>query len=342
MNIAILAGGISPERNVSLKGGRAVYKALEEKGHSVRLIDPALGKNGLLDAGNLKIDEKFASKEELAGYPSANYIECVDSPLLGGVECVFILLHGENGEDGKIQSLLDLRGIPYTGSGIKASAVAMDKITTKVLLQAGGVPTPKWGRVMESSKNDMNLLEMFRNELGEHMIVKPNDQGSTVAVTIVDRGDIDLLRQGVDEALRYSPKALVEQFIEGREITVSLLDGKPLPIVEIIPKAGYYDYENKYTKGRTEYVCPADIDDNLTEFIHNLSETAYNILGCSGFARVDFRLDPEYHPYCLEVNTIPGFTELSLFPMAANAAGISFGELCEQLVNLAIRDKDIK
>lgn len=336
MNIAVLMGGISPERNVSINGGLYVAKALKEKGHNVIAIDPAKGKNGLINEYELVNMSVFPDIEELSTFDTKSYIECVNSELFDNIDLAFIVLHGINGEDGKIQALLELRRIPYTCSGIKASSVAIDKISSKMLFLAAGIPTPPWLVIRKKDYDNYELFEDIRSELGNRLVIKPNNQGSTVGITIVKDGNLDDIHKGIKQASKYSDIVLLEQFIEGREITVGVLNGEALPIIEIIPEEGFYDYQHKYSKGKTQYVCPAELSEDIAEFTQSLAVAAYNVIDCRGVARADFRLSEEGQPFILEINTIPGFTETSLVPMAAKEVDIDFIELCEELVNLAL------
>ncbi len=338
MNIAVVFGGISPERNVSIAGGIAVVKALQELGHTVKPIDPAYGANGLRNIEELEAVTSFPTDEELAQFSTKSLIECVNSELFDNVDVVFILLHGHNGEDGKFQALLDLRGVPYTGSGVKASSLAIDKLSSKILFQAAGIPTPSYIPVRKDEIDDYDFYKQVRSELGKNVIVKPNDQGSTIGITHVKSGILEDIQLAAKNAAKYSDRLIIEQFIKGREITVGMLGDEALPIVEILPDTGFYDYEHKYTKGKTEYVCPADILEDIDDFTRNAGYTAYRVLGCRGFGRVDFRLDEDGQPFCLEVNTIPGFTELSLVPMAAKEIGMDFKELCQRIIDLALEE----
>lgn len=334
MNIVVLLGGISPERNISLLSGRAAVKALRECGHTVRAVDPSRGAQGMLSDEELAAaTPRAVTAEELQAFRPSALVECVQSSLFDGVDMVFITLHGKYGEDGYIQSLLDLRGLPYTGSSMLASAVAMDKITSKMLFSVSGIPTPHWVTLQPEQADDEEAIEAVRTEIPGKLVVKPNDQGSTVGMTIVEPGDD--LAAAVRLAGMYSKQILVEQFIPGRELTVAVLGNDALPVIEIEPKEGFYDYENKYTKGRTEYHCPADLAEDVRDHVQNLAVAAHAVLGCHGYSRVDFRLTEDNLPFCLEVNTIPGFTETSLVPMAAREAGIDFGTLCEELMQAA-------
>jgi D-alanine-D-alanine ligase len=225
-----------------------------------------------------------------------------------------------------------MRGIPYTGSQMLASATAIDKGLSKMLFQVAGIPTAQWATVTPDQHDDVELLDSIINEIKGGLVVKPNDQGSTVGMTILHTPTTDDLSGAIALAGKFSSTILIERFIPGRELTVPVLGDEALPIIEIEPKAGYYDFENKYTKGRTEYHCPADLSEEVEEHVKNLAVAAHNVLGCRAYSRVDFRLTEDNMPVCLEVNTIPGFTETSLLPMAARENGIEFGELCEAIM----------
>lgn len=337
MKIAVLFGGISTERNVSISGGRAVIEALRAKGHDVIAVDPAYGKDGLRKAeAQLNNIESYPTLEELKEFSPRSLMECVNSEIFDDVECVFIVLHGKYGEDGIIQSLLELRGIPYTGSGVGANAISIDKATTKHLLTVAGIPTPAGITVHPKIADNYDIIKEIRSEMGDEIVIKPNNQGSTIGLTIVKDGNLDDIANGIKLAGQYCEDVLIEQYIDGREITVGVVGDEALPVIEIIPEDGFYDYKHKYTKGQTQYVCPAEISEDIAEFTQGLALTAHNILGCKGFSRVDFRLTDEGQPYCLEVNTIPGFTSTSLVPKAAKEIGYEFPELCEKIINIAI------
>lgn len=336
MNIAVLFGGISPERNVSIVGGKAVVDALRSKGHNVIPIDPALGKDYQKAEDEIAEMVVMPSDAELQRFHARNYIDTVSLPIFDSIDIAFIVLHGKYGEDGLIQSLLELRGVPYTGSKVKASALSMDKATSKNLFSAAGILTPPWLGLRESDDEDAEIFNEIRKELGNEVVFKPNDQGSSVGITIVTSGNLDEMEQAYKNARHYSDAVIVEKYIPGREITVGLLGGEALPVIEIVPEEKFYDYEHKYTKGRTEYICPAELSDDITEFVQSIAVVANNIIGASCFARADFRLSPENEPYLLELNTIPGFTSKSLVPMAAQEIGIEFPDLCENIINLAL------
>jgi D-alanine-D-alanine ligase len=229
-----------------------------------------------------------------------------------------------------------LRGIPYTGSGIKASAVSIDKITSKMMFTASGIITPPWVVVKKRDYENFDFYKEVRAELGSKLVVKPNDQGSTIGISVVTGGNLDDIKDAVFEASKYSNQVLIEKFIDGREITVGIVGDDVLPTIEIKPEGGYYDYEHKYTKGKTEYICPAEISEDIEEFTQDMAYLAFQVLGCEGFARADFRLDEDGQPFILEMNTIPGFTETSLVPKAAKAIGLEFPELCQKIIDITL------
>jgi D-alanine-D-alanine ligase len=336
MNIAVIFGGISTERNVSIAGGKSVIEALRTKGHNVIPVDPAFGKN-IQKAEELIIDTTtFPTLEELNSLDTRNYIEAINSEVFDNIDVAFIVLHGKNGEDGLIQALLELRGIPYTGSRVKSCAIAIDKATSKNLFGAAGLLTPEWVHLHKSDIENEELLKQIRKGLGNQIVIKPNYQGSSIGITIVKNGNLDEIHQGIKLAAEYSDSIIIERFIEGREITVGILGGEALPVIEIIPEEDYYDYKHKYTKGHTRYECPADIPEDIAEFAQSVAVICNNIIGAEGFARVDFRLTDEGEPYLLELNSIPGFTSTSLVPMAAKQVGLEFPDLCEKIIDLAL------
>jgi len=360
MKIAVLYGGTSTERDVSLVTGRAVAGALTEVGHDVLLVDPARG------------DSPIGAKEAIAAaaiggtppeptHETGSALEAIAGAAVSEADVVFVALHGGTGEDGTVQGLLELAGKRYTGSGVLACAVAMDKRASKLMFREAGVPTPDWrvvgdessgGSVCGGRSSNQSCIvpgaPSFPTDLsrdgassvvaglgGYPLVVKPNDQGSTVGLTVV-HNESDL-PEAIALAARFSRHVLIESFIPGRELTVAVLDGQPLPVVEIVPHGGLYDYESKYTSGRSDYTCPANLTDDVAADLGELALRAYASLGCAGYARVDFRLDDGHEPSCLEVNTVPGMTAMSLVPMAAAAAGMTFPELTERIVRLALR-----
>lgn len=339
MNIAVIFGGISTERNVSISGGKSVIEALKSLGHNVLACDPAYGMDFPKFSNDLISDmSEYNDIDELKKFSPRNYIDAINSEYFDNIDVVFIVLHGKYGEDGLIQSLLELRGIPYTGSNVKSSSLAYDKSGSKSCFVSANVLTAPWSIIHKNDINNENIAKNIKKQFGKQIVIKPNDQGSTIGLSIILDGDIDSIEKGLQVAAKYSQDILIEEYIPGREITVGIVDGDALPVIEIITEDGFYDYRHKYTKGKTNYICPAVISDDISEFTQTMALAAYHSLGCSGFARVDFRLNEEGQPFCLEVNTIPGFTSQSLVPMAAREVGIEFPELCMKLINAAIRD----
>jgi D-alanine-D-alanine ligase len=346
LKIAVLCGGVSTEREVSLVTGRAVGLALCERGHDVLLVDTAVG-DAPVGAREAAAAASLAEGPRNVEHSPTGAVDAVTGAAVVDADVVFVALHGGAGEDGTVQGLLELAGKKYTGSGVLASALAMDKRMSKIAFREAGVPTPDWrvlalpgGReradspVLPSDGSASDAGDAARALGGFPIVVKPNDQGSTVGLSLVT--DEEDLAAAVALAGRYSASVLLEEYVPGRELTVAVLDGKPLPVVEVVPKSGFYDYEHKYTKGMTDYTCPADVPVDAAEAISSSGLDAYRAVGCRGYARVDFRLSPEGRHYCLEVNTVPGMTEFSLVPMAALAAGLTFGELCERIIATAL------
>lgn len=327
MKVILLAGGASPEREISLRSAKSIYKALIELNHEVWCVDPALGKNQ-----TETIEEFFNPEFNKEKISVKNYLETFTLDVFKQVDIVFIILHGKWGEDGTVQSILDLMKVKYTGSGVLGSAIGIDKYISKMIVRNFGVSTPK-GIIL--NKKEKISWEKIKSEIGLPCIFKPNDQGSTIGFSMVNNeGDLE---KAFSEAIKYSDTILIEEYIQGREITVSILGDEALPIVEVKPKHQLYDYECKYTKGMTEYFCPANIDFDLTNLIEEKALIAFNACKCEVFGRVDFILDRNNVPYFLEINTLPGMTDLSLVPMAARAAGISFNELVQKIIDLSLK-----
>ena len=290
--IAVLMGGPGEEREISIKSGKAIQLALETMGYNVLAITL---ENTL---GNIISD-------------------------LHSVDLVFLGLHGSIGENGTIQGFLESLGVKYTGSDPLSSAICMDKNISKIIARDSKVNTPDWEIVTRG--------QTFNRDNSEFpLVIKPNDQGSTVGLTIVH--DKSELGPALNLAFNYSSSVMVEQFIEGREFTVTVIEGKALPVCEIIPSRELYDYECKYTSGMSKYVCPADIDLDLTERVQKTTERLFNVLKCRHYSRADFRLDNDDNLWFLEMNTLPGMTDTSLAPMAAKAAGFSFNDLIDRIV----------
>jgi len=297
LNITVMLGGPSAEREVSQRTGAAVAKALRSLGHDVSELDPR--------------DDRWI--------------------LRPGTEVVFLALHGTYGEDGTVQKRLDELGIIYTGCDAGASRTAFDKVLTKRRCLETSVPTAKFlvaGSPQTPPPKDLQLP----------LVVKPVRQGSSVGLQFVERAED--WGAALTEALKFDSEVLVEEKIAGRETTVGILDGKPLPVVEVRPKAGHYDYQNKYTAGCTEYFCPADFDAATTRGIQDAALRAFIAIGGRDYARVDVMVRPDGSPVVLEVNTLPGMTETSLLPKAAAAAGFNYMELCQRMVDLALRRKE--
>lgn len=328
LKIAILLGGTSPERNVSKSTGESIYKALLSLGCKPLLVDPALGINQPKDTA------AFFKHDEPSGISNSNYVRAVHSKLFDNIDIALLALHGKWGEDGTIQSLLELRGIKYTGSKVLASALAMDKIMSKILFQHYNVNTPKWIAVENHQSDFETLFDRIADELKFPCVVKPNDQGSTVGVSICS--DRNQLPAAFDLARSYSQRILAEEFIEGHEIAVSILENQALPVLEIKPKHNVYDYECKYTSGMSVYEVPANLPDHTVKMLQEQALAAHNSLGCKVYSRVDFRLNNDLIPYCLEVNTLPGMTSTSLVPKMAKAVDISFEELVEKIILLSV------
>jgi len=326
LKIVLLAGGSSPEREISLRSGKAVYRSLNELNHKVFLVDPALGKNqpqSPEDFFNPDLNKNLISTK--------NYLDAFQLEVFKNADLVFIILHGKWGEDGTVQSILDLMNLKYTGSGVLGSSIGIDKHLSKVIVKHFGVITPDW-KIL--NKNEKFIPEKIVEEIGLPCIFKPNDQGSTIGFSLVEKEE-DLLK-AYEEASKYSDQILIEKYVKGRELTVSILGDEALPIIEVKPKHKLYDYECKYTKGMTEYICPAELEENLAKEIQKQALIVFKACGCKVFGRVDFILDDNNVPYFLEINTLPGMTDLSLVPMAAKAIGLSFNELINKIIELSL------
>ena len=333
MKITVLYGGHSAEREVSLRSGRGVAAALESRGHSVTLLDPAEPRAQLgTAAAALPAPAPGPDREEKGLEPG----RIVSAPAIRDTEVVFIALHGGEGENGTLQALLDLAGVAYTGSGMLSSGMAMDKRISKILFESAGIATPAW--VCLGPEEPARLEESELRRLGGFpLVVKPNDGGSTIGLSVIQ--ELSELPAAVELSRRFGRDTLVEAFIPGRELSVTVIGSQVFPVIEIRPQHGIYDYECKYTKGMSNYLCPAPLDAGVTARLQELSLRAYRVLGCEGAARIDFRLPPAGEPSCLEANTVPGMTETSLVPMAAAAAGIGFPELVERLCREALEAK---
>lgn len=343
MNITVLLGGFSAERHVSLASGLRIAEALRGAGHAVTCVDPAGGplaerdERALLASG---VGTTPPSLDELRALAAAHGggrgigPDLVLRPEVRDCDVCFLALHGGQGEDGSLQALLDLAGVRYTGSGHVGSALAMDKQVAKVLFRDADVGTADWLMAPAPGHEDWeDFPRTVREELRLPVVVKPSRQGSSVALTVVR--DAAALRPACDEAFRYDDEVLVEQFVPGRELTVGILGGEALPIIEIRPKGELYDYHTKYTAGMAEEFVPTDLTAAQVARVQEEAVRAFRALKLRGYARVDFRMDAMGDFYCLEANTLPGMTATSLLPQAAAAAGLAFPELCERIVALA-------
>ena len=305
MKIAVLCGGRSAEREVSLKSGGQVQSALRELGHEVAQVD--------LDASTWDVLRD------------------------GGFGCVFNALHGRLGEDGTVQGMLELLGLPYTGSGVLASALCMDKARAGGVMIAAGLDVPEFDELEVKEGVSADTVEQLIAKYGLPLVIKPVREGSTIGLTIAR--DADAVASGLVLASKYDRRVLAQRFQEGTEITVGVLatpDIEVLPTLEIVSENPVYDYDAKYTAGKSHHIIPARIAERAREEAQHDAGVAFQVLGCSGMARVDIIVDADGTPWLLEVNTVPGLTSLSLLPDAAKAAGISFTELCKRLVDHAI------
>ncbi len=335
--ILVLAGGTSEERQVSLTSARSIIESLQRSGHEYAAIDTADGKSLLDNNGRFlfQTDEKSESKLATKQASTTALMKSIGSADYRNYDLVLIALHGGAGENGSLQALLDLAGWKYSGSNMLASAVCMNKAFTKEIVRAKKIPTAVWQLL---KIRDIAAIEKYAESMKQEfklpLIIKPNSSGSTVGLTLVK--DWNQLPEALRLANEFGADVLVEKYIKGREITAAVLNGHALPLVEIVPTNELYDYQCKYTKGKSNYICPAPIDKDLTPVIRAMAERAYKTIGCAGLARVDFILGVGNQPVFLEVNTLPGMTELSLAPMAAKEAGISFDELIDEICKAAL------
>ena len=345
MNIILITGGPSAEREVSIASSKSIVKALRNLGHNVKVVDPINGdtmvpEDEIFKSGVKKDSPSLELLNEIHRKSDRKILDCINSSIFDNIDLAFLGVHGKFGEDGKVQSLLELRGIRYTGSGVFSSALAMDKDVSKIILNSAGIKTPDWIVLRKSSeeKDLKKINDNILNSIGYPCVVKPNDEGSTVGLSIVqpDVEDVQLGRS-IGLAFNYSDKVLIEKYIKGRELTVPVIGNDTFPVIEIRPKDGFYDYEHKYTKGMTEYFCPAEIPKELEMKARDSALKAHMILGCSVYSRIDFILDEKNELYCLEVNTLPGMTETSLVPKSAAAMDMNFNRLIERLIELSLQ-----
>ncbi len=344
MKIVVLAGGISTEREVSIVSGTGVCKALRQKGHRAILVDVFCG-----DEKARLADEDVAFPEEYDVEQAAGKIRSMNDrieeikasgrsffgpkvlELCRMADVVFLALHGADGEGGTVQAVLELMRIPYTGAGHLGSALAMDKGLSREIFREYGVPMAE-GMTLKRQDEKKRADE---NGIGLPCIVKPCCGGSSVGVTIA-RTESEY-EEALETAFSYEEEVIVEQYIEGREFSAGVIDGKPYPVIEIAPVEGFYDYKNKYTAGAAVETCPAHISPEKTEEMQRYALLAYEALRLDGYARMDFMMDAQENLYCLEANTLPGMTPTSLLPQEAAAVGIDYPSLCELLIEVSLR-----
>lgn len=338
MNVVVLAGGISTERDVSLSSGRMIDQALRKRGHRTILLDVYLGYEGFLE--NLfdqevdwaaqvgRIEEKNPDiqsikalrKDDQKSFFGPNVIAICQM-----ADLVFLALHGENGENGKLQAAFDLLGICYTGTDYISSAICMDKGRTKELFALHNIPTPAGVRLRLGQKDE--------RQVPLPCVVKACCGGSSVGVSIVQQEEeYEAAKQ---EAFLYDEEVVIEAYIQGREFSVGVIEGKALPVIEIAPLQGFYDYRNKYQAGSAIETCPANLSKEQTQQMQNIAEQVFEVLRLKGYARMDFMMDESGKMYCLEANTLPGMTPTSLLPQEAAAVGMCFEDLCEKIMEIA-------
>lgn len=346
-----MAGGLSAERNVSFQTGSMVAQALRKNGHRVILLDVFMGYsdreedlNGIFDkaeqisvtvgeisetAPDLK-EVKAARKNQSAGFFGPNVIRMCQM-----ADIVFMGLHGENGEDGKIQGAFDLFGIKYTGSGSLSSAVAMNKDLTKQLIAKAGVPVPRGIRMTKKNRMDIGRIPVTLP-----CVVKPCCGGSSIGVTIVkEEAEFE---PALEEAFRWEDELVIEEYVRGREFSVGVLVGHALPVIEMAPLEGFYDYKNKYRAGSTIETCPAEIPEEISKDMRQYAETVASVLGLDTYSRTDFLLDEQNRIFCLETNTLPGMTQTSLLPQEAAAIGMDFCQLCEKIIEISLDKYEVQ
>lgn len=340
MKIVVLAGGTSTERDVSLVTGMQIYKALKKNGHDVVLVDLYLGYEGesVDDIFSIEKDWGQNIKAITSSNPDISLVkamrkddpECQVGPnvieICKQADLVFLALHGANGEDGKVQAMFDLLNIKYTGTDYLSSAIAMDKAITKELFVKDNIPTPQGITITKGSAFEWDYYPC---------IVKVNCGGSSVGVYRVDTAEE--LQPALQQAFALEDRVVLEQFIDGREFSIGVIEGRALPVIEIAPKVGFYDYSNKYQAGSTIETCPAELPEEVAMAMRNCAEDVFRALRLQSYARMDFRMNDKYEFFCLEANTLPGMTPTSLLPQEAAAEGMSFEALCEELINVSLR-----
>lgn len=341
MNIVVLCGGLSSERDVSIKSGTLVLEALRSKGHNAVLVDAFLGYEGeysdpaeifsdLHEIPHFTISETEPDLEAVKkSRKQANDSRIGDNviEICRYADVVFMALHGEDGENGKLQALFDIEGIKYTGSGYLGSAIAMNKNLSKKLLNAAGIKTPEGIAVRRDDKE--------YGKIGYPAVVKPCNGGSSVGISIVNSDEE--YENALKAAFKYEDEVVVETFVKGRELTVGLFDGEPMPVIEIIPNEGFYDYKNKYQAGLTVELCPAPIGDENTKKVQEITVKAAEALMVDTYCRIDYLMDEKGEFYCLEANTLPGMTPTSLIPQMAAEMGMDYPTLCEKIIEISLK-----
>lgn len=346
MNIVVLAGGLSSERDVSFVTGNNVTAALRKNGHQVILLDVFMGygeegedlPDVFAHSVQVSVSVSGISKEapdlDAVKKMRKDQSDCFFGPnviaMCQMADIVFLALHGENGENGKVQATFDLYGIKYTGTGYLSSALAMDKGLSKRLFMANGIPTPT-GVSMNKEGCQWDFED---TKLTLPCVVKPCCGGSSIGVSIVQTKKE--YKKALEEAFRWEQEIIVEDYIKGREFSIAVIDYKALPIIEIAPLQGFYDYTNKYAAGSAVETCPADLPEDITKDMQRCAENVARVLGLDTYSRMDFLLDEANHFYCLEANTLPGMTPTSLIPQEAQAVGVSFEQLCEKIIQISL------
>lgn len=340
MRVVVLAGGTSTERDVSLSSGSMIYKALKKNGHQAMMLDVYLGyEDDITDIFEKDIDWAAQIGAVSDQAPDLEAVKAMRKDggksffgpnvlaICSQADAVFMALHGANGEDGKIQACFELMGIPYTGTDYVSSAMAMDKGIAKDIFRAHNIPTPEGIRLKAGEKEECKIPYPC--------IVKACCGGSSVGVCIAHNDEE--YEHAKAEAFRYDGEVVIEQYIKGREFSVGVMDGKALPVIEIAPKQGFYDYKNKYQAGSTVETCPAQVSEEKSQKMQRIAEEVYRALRMKNYARMDFMMSTEGEIYCLEANTLPGMTPTSLLPQEAAAVGISFEQLCEKILQYAVK-----
>ena len=347
MNIVVLAGGLSTERDVSFVSGGKVCDALRSKGHKVLLLDVFMG------YGDEECDvaDIFQHTEEASVKPAKISSQAPDLKAVRAsrkdqsnsffgpnviaicklADIVFLALHGENGENGKVQAAFDLLGVKYTGSDYLSSAIAMNKGMAKQLFASAGIPAPRGIAMKKENRED----DVTKLPLTLPCVVKPCCGGSSIGVTIVR--DAAEFKKALDEAFHWEDELVIEEYVKGREFSVGVIEGKALPVIEIAPIQGFYDYKNKYKAGSAVETCPADLPEEVSAQMRKYAEQVAEVIGLDTYSRSDFLLDENNHMYCLEANTLPGMTPTSLLPQEAAVIGINFNELCEKLIAISMK-----